>query len=135
MKRRSAVVAVGMVLIGVIAAGVVSAAASPVKTSVSILNGNGERFTGRVTSPKKACIKGRKVTLYMETGSARRNYGGYAGYEAVGKATTKSNGNWEIEASQAFLEGNYRASVAAKRVTAGGETFLCMAKWGTTRHA
>jgi hypothetical protein len=122
-------------VVGAIAAGAVSAATTPVKTSVTILNGNGERFTGRVTSPKKACIKGRKITLYMETASARRNYGGYAGYEAVGKATTKSNGNWEIEASQAFLEGNYRASVAAKRVTAGDETLLCMAKWGPTRHA
>src|SRR3954468_6849049 len=133
MKRRSAVVAFGMVLAVVIAAGQVSAAA-PVKTSVTILNANGERFTGRVTSPKKACRKSRKVTLYLATGGLRA-YGAYAGFEAVGRTTTKANGNWELEASEAFLEGDYRASVAAKRVTEGGQSLLCMARWGPTRHA
>ena len=132
MKRRSAVVAIGMVLVAVIAAAEVSAA-TPVKTSVKILNGNGERFTGRVTSPKKACMKGRKVTLYVAT-RGLRNYG-YPGFEAVGRATTKSNGNWEVKASEAFLEGDYRAFVAAKRVTAGDETLLCMARWGPSLHA
>jgi hypothetical protein len=133
VKRRSAVVAFGMVLVGVIAAAEVSAA-TPVKTSVTILNANGERFTGRVTSPKKACVKGRRITLYMKI-SARRNYGGYPGFEAVGRATTKSNGNWEAEASEAFLEGDYRVFVAAKRVTADGQSLLCMARWGPPKHA
>lgn len=132
MKRRSAVVAFGVVLVGVIAAGEVYAA-TPVKTSVTIVNANGEKFTGRVTSPKKACLKGRKVTLYMALG-ARRNYG-YPGFEAVGKATTRSNGNWEVKASEAFLEGNYRAYVAPKRVTAGDESLFCMPRWGPTKHA
>jgi hypothetical protein len=134
VKRRSAVVAFGMVLVGVIAAGQVIAA-TPVQTSVTILNGNGERFTGRVTSPKKACLKGRSVTLYMAVGP-RRDYVGYPGFEAVGKATTRSNGNWKVNASEeAFLEGNYRAFVAAKRVKVGDESLLCMARWGPTRHA
>jgi hypothetical protein len=122
-----------MVLVAAIAAGAVSAATTPVKSSVTILNGNGERFTGRVTAPKKACMKGRRVTLYVAT-SGLRNYG-YPGFEAVGRATTKSNGNWEVKASEAFLEGDYRAFVAAKRVAAGDETLLCMARWGPTKHA
>ncbi len=130
--RRSAVVAIGMVLVAVIASAEVSAA-TPVKTSVTILNGNGERFTGRVTSPKKACMKGRRVTLYVAT-SGLRNYG-YPGFEAVGSASTKSNGNWEVRASEAFLEGDYRAFVATKRVKAGDETLLCMARWGPSLHA
>jgi hypothetical protein len=123
-----------MVLVAAIATAEASAAATPVKTSVTILNGNGERFTGRVTSPKKACLKDRRVTLYFQTGGLR-NYGGYPGFEAVGRATTKSNGNWEVEASEAFLEGNYRAFVAAKRVTDDGQSLLCMARWGPLRHA
>ena len=130
--KRSAVVAIGMVLVAVIASAEVSAA-TPVKTSVTILNGNGERFTGRVTSPKKACMKGRRVTLYVATRSLG-NYG-YPGFEAVGSASTKSNGNWEVRASEAFLEGDYRAFVAAKRVKAGDETLLCMARWGPSLHA
>ena len=133
MKCRSAVVAFGMVLIGAITAGEVSAA-TPVETSVTILNGNGERFTGRVTSPKKACMKGRKVTLYRKS-TARRNYG-YPGYEVVGRATTRSNGNWKVDASEeAFLKGNYRAFVAAKRVTTGDESLFCKARWGPIRQA
>jgi len=134
MKRRSAVVAFGVVLLVAVIAAAGASAATPVKTSVTILNGNGERFTGRVTSPKKACVSGRRVTLYVAT-AGLRSYAGYPGFEAVGRATTKSNGNWEIEASEAFLEGNYRAFVAAKRVTAGDETLLCMARWGPLRHA
>jgi len=133
VKRRSAVVVFGVMLIAAIAAaGVI--AATPVKTSVTILNGNGERFTGRVTSPKKACMGGRKVTLYVAT-AGLRDYAGYPGFEAVGRATTRSNGNWEVKASEAFLEGDYRAFVAAKRVTAGDETLLCMARWGPSKHA
>jgi hypothetical protein len=133
MKRRSAV-AFGILLIVAVAAAEVSAATTPVKSSVTILNGNGERFTGRVTSPKKACMKGRRVTLYIATGG-RRDDAGHPGFEAVGRATTKSNGNWEIRASEAFLEGDYRAFVAAKRVTDGGGSLLCMSRWGPSRHA
>jgi len=117
-----------MVLVAVIATAEVSAAA-PVKTSVTILNGNGERFTGRVSSPKKVCLKGREVTLYRKI-SGRRNYG-LPGYEAVGSATTRSNGTWRLEASgEAFLKGSFRAFVAAKRVTAGGGSLLCAARLG-----
>jgi hypothetical protein len=124
-----------MVLVGALAASEVSAATA-VKTSVTILDANGERFTGRVTSPKQACVKGRKITLYIYTAtSGRRNYAGYPGYEVVGKATTNANGNWEVKASEAFLEGDYRASVARKKVSSGGDTFLCMARWGPPKHA
>jgi hypothetical protein len=134
VKGWSAFIAVGLVAVGAIATGEAIAATTPVSTSVTILNGNGERFTGRVTSPKKACLKGRRITLYMSTG-ARRNYG-YPGFEVVGKATTKSNGNWKVEkASEAFLEGYYRAFVAAKRVTSGGQSLLCMSRWGPAKHA
>jgi hypothetical protein len=110
-------------------------AATQVKTTVTILNGNGERFTGSVTSPDKACRKGRKINLCMKI-SARRNYG-YKGYEVVGKATTRSNGRWEIKrsAAEAFQEGDYRAFVASKRVKSGGQSLLCMSGWGQARHA
>ena len=133
MKRRSAVVALGVVLVAVIAAVEVSAATTPVKTSVTILNVNGERIAGRVTSPEKACMKGRRVTVYIKL-SGLRSYGAYPGYEAVGRATTKSNGNWAVRASEAFLEGDYRAFVASKRVTAGDRGLLCTARWGSTKH-
>jgi hypothetical protein len=133
VKHRSAVVAFGVVLVAVIAAAGVSAA-TPVTTSVTILNINGERITGRVTSPKKACMKGRKITLYLRSASVRRNYG-YPGYQTAGRATSRSNGTWEVKpSSETFLEGDYRAFVASKRVTTGGETLLCKSRWGSTKH-
>ena len=129
MKGRRAV-ALGMVLMTVIAAAE-AGAATPVRTSVTILNGNGERFTGKVSSPEKACLKGRRVTLYRKI-SGRRSYG-LPGYEAVGTATTRSNGTWKMEAAEeAFLKGSFRAFVAAKRVMAGGESLLCTARLGLT---
>jgi len=121
-----------MVLVGMIAAEV--SAATSATTSVTIVNANSERFTGRVTSPKKACMKNRRVTLYMKI-SAGRSYEGYRGFEVVGKATTKSNGNWEARASEAFLEGDYRAFVASRRVMSGDQVLLCMSRWGPTTHA
>jgi hypothetical protein len=53
------------------------------------------------------------------------------------EATTRSNGTWEAKASseEAFLEGFYRAFVAARRVTSGGESLNCMARWGPSTHA
>jgi len=137
VKRGIAVVGCVVLLIGVLAAGELWAA-TRVKTSVTIRNGNSERFTGRVTSPKKACVKRRKVTLYVYTATnGLRSYAGHRGYEAVGRATTNAKGNWEIRASasEAFLEGDYRASVASKKVRSGGHVFFCLARWGPTRHA
>ena len=136
MKHRNAVAAFGIALVAVTLAGEATAA-TPITTSVTILNANGERFTGKVSSPKKACLKGRRVTLYISMKSvARRNYG-YPGYGVVGRATTRSNGTWEVKrgAEEAFQEGDYRAYVAAKRVDAGGKSLLCASRWGPTRHA
>jgi hypothetical protein len=134
LKRRNAVAAFGIALIAVTLAAEAAAATSTM-TSVTILNANGERFTGKVSSPKKACLKGRKVTLYMKS-NARRSYA-YPGYAAVGRATTRSNGTWEVKrgAEEAFQEGDYRAFVASKRVNAGGQSLLCASRWGPTRHA
>jgi hypothetical protein len=134
LKRRSAVAAFGIALVAVTAAGEATAA-TPIRTSVTILNGNGERFTGKVSSPKKACLRGRRVTLYMKS-IGRRSYG-YPGYEAVGRTTTRSNGTWEVKrgAEEAFQEGDYRAFVAAKRVNAGDQSLLCASRWGPIRHA
>src|SRR5262249_13552786 len=123
-----------MVLVGLIATAE-GTAATTIATSETILNGNGERFTGKVAAPKKACLQGSKITLYVKA-TARRSYG-YRGYQTVGKATTRSNGAWEVKrgTEEAFQEGDYRAYVAAKRVNAGGQSLLCASRWGPTRHA
>ena len=118
----------------VLAAAGTASAGAPVKTTVKITSTSASLFTGTVSSPKKACEKGRKVTLYRQA-TARANYSGYPGYEPVGKATTDAKGDWEIEASNAFLEGDYRAAVAAKKVPAGGGFLSCATRWGPTTFA
>jgi len=130
-------VAAAVICLGALVGTAGAAKATPVKTAVKIYNGNSERFSGTVTAAKKACVKGRRVTLYVNSASAgQRSYGRYPGYEAVGTATTKANGNWRVRSrAEPFLAGLYRASVAAKTVTSGGETFHCLAKWGPATNA
>jgi hypothetical protein len=107
-----------------------ASASAPVKTTVTITSTSATLFTGKVGSPKKACAKGRKITLYRQM-TAREGYAGYPGYEPVGTDTTDASGNWEVTASNAFLEGDYRVAVAAKKVSTGNGFFLsCAARWG-----
>jgi hypothetical protein len=128
--------AIAVLCFGALAGSAGASKAKSVKSTVKIVTGNSERFSGRVTSAQKACMKGRKVTLYVNSASAGQRAYGYAGYEVVGKATTKANGNWVVkQRAEPFLAGVYRPSVAAKTVTSGGETFHCLAKWGPALNA
>jgi hypothetical protein len=134
----AAAVAVAALCFGALAGTAGASKAKSVKSGVTIDNGNSERFSGRVTSAKKACMKGRRVTLYVNSAtSGQRALGRYfSGYEVVGTATTKANGHWVIRSrAEPFLAGLYRAYVAAKTVTSGGETFRCMAVWGRPLNA
>ena len=105
------------------------------KTHVTITSTSATKFTGTVTSPKKACEKGRRVSLYRQEGSARLYGGPYEGFSLQGSTTTGPTGNWELDASSAFLEGEYRAAVAPKVVTAGGKKYFCSPVWGSFTHA
>jgi hypothetical protein len=134
-----AVAAVALCL-GVLAGTAGASKATSVKTTVKIYSGNSERFSGRVITGKKAkaCMKARKVTLYVNSASAGQRISGryFAGYEVVGSAKTKSNGTWLVRSrAEPFLAGVYRAYVAARTVTSGGETFRCMAVWGPALNA
>src|SRR5690242_735399 len=104
-------IAGGVVLLGGLTASAASKAIHE-KTHVTITSTSATKFTGRVTSPKKACEKGRRVSLYRQEGSARPYGGAYPGFSLQGSTTTGPTGNWELEASTAFLEGEYRAAVA-----------------------
>jgi hypothetical protein len=130
----AAAIACGAIFLGA-QAGTAGAKVTTVKTTVKITSTSATKFTGKVTASKKACEKGRKVTLYRQITTARVNHAGYPGYEPVGKTTTDANGNWELEAANAFLEGDYRAAVAARKVPFGGGPLECAARWGPTTFA
>ncbi|HEX2392995.1 MAG TPA: hypothetical protein VHI77_08755 [Solirubrobacterales bacterium] len=126
-------VASAVVCLGALAGAAAASKATPVKTTVKIASTSPTLFTGKVTS-KKACEKGRKVTLYRQE-TARAGSSGYSGYERQGTAKTDAHGNWEIEASEAFLEGTYRAAVAPMKISSGGTSLMCSSAWGVPRHA
>jgi hypothetical protein len=127
-------VACAVICLGAVGGAAGAAKATPVKTTVKISSTSPTKFTGKVTA-KKACEKGRKVTLYRQQSGRAASSSGYPGYEAEGTAKTDANGNWEIEASEAFLEGTYRPSVAPMKVSGGGVSLLCSPAWGMPRHA
>jgi hypothetical protein len=131
-------VAVAALCFGALAGTAGASKAKSVKTTVKIYSGNSERFSGRVITGKKPCMKARKVTLYVNSASAGQRIRGryFAGYEVVGSAKSKANGTWLVRSrAEPFLAGLYRAYVAARTVTSGGETFRCMAVWGKPLNA
>jgi hypothetical protein len=131
--RRVAALAVTVACAAVLLAATTAAASlTRVKTTVAITSTGATKFTGKVTSPKRACEKGRKVTLYRQMGARPlgANVSGYPGYEPQGNDMTDADGNWEIVASEFFVEGTFRAAVAPKKITAGGHSWLCSPVWG-----
>jgi hypothetical protein len=76
------------------AAGAATFTKSP--STVQIFSGNGYDFKIKVTSPKKACIKSRKVELDREG-------------MKVGAGTTDASGMADLPGS--YVAGNYTSSV------------------------
>jgi hypothetical protein len=86
---------------GLLAAGSAAGAkVTKVKSTVKITSGEPTEFKGKVTSGNKKCLKGRKVKLFMESGSED---------DLVGTAKTTASGAWEIHGS--YLAGMYFARV------------------------
>jgi hypothetical protein len=121
------------VLFGALAGVAAATKATPVKTTVKIASTSATKFTGTVSSPKTACEKGRKVTLYRQTSARASASTEYPGYEPVGTVVTDADGNWEADAASGFsefLEGTYRPSVSAKIVVFAGRHYKCSPTWG-----
>jgi hypothetical protein len=117
----------------VLAPAAATAKVTPVKTTVKITSTGATKFTGTVSSPKKACEKSRKVTLYRQANTRASASTEYPGYEPVGTVVTDAGGGWEADAASGFsefLEGTYRASVSAKTIVFGGRHYRCSPTWG-----
>jgi hypothetical protein len=112
-----ALVTAGSVLLFVAPA---ASAVTTVKSTVTITSGEGSEFKGKVSSAKKQCRAGRKVTLYM------RPYDGAAD-TAVGSDKSDASGAWSIEGS--FIAGIYYARVVSTVVHINGVSFRCAYDW------
>jgi hypothetical protein len=99
-------IAVGVAMLGV---GATAGAATftKAKSTVSITSGTGTNFTIKVTSPMKACVKGRKVELDRE------------GLK-VGSGTTNASGVANLPGS--YQAGNFSSTVKANSHCKGAKS-------------
>ena len=102
--------------LGAMVAPVGAAAAIKVKSTVTILSGEGAEFTGRVSSAKKKCRIGRTVQLFREDDSG-------SGDDLVGTPKTNKSGTWTMDGS--FFAGVYFARVVATIVHINGMAYRC----------
>jgi hypothetical protein len=117
-----------VVLAGVAALAVGPAAASTTKvqSTVTIVSGEGAKFTGKVKAAQKKCRAGRTVKLYREAGSSR------VGDTLVGTAKTNKAGAWTLDGT--FYAGVYFAQVLPLLVMIEGDPFRCLGDMSIRAH-
>ena len=91
--------------------------------TISFSRASGGQFSGRVKSPKHACIVDRKVTVYRKR-SGRD--------PAVGSDRSNAKGRWRVNPAR-VAAGNYYAKTAAIQLQSGAGR--CSAARSVTTHA
>ena len=91
-------------------------ATAAVKSTVTIISGEGTEFTGKVTSPKQRCRAGRTVKLFREDDSGDES-------RLAGTARTNKAGLWTMDGS--FLAGIYYARVLPLLIHINGMAYRC----------
>lgn len=91
-------------------------AMAAVKSTVTIISGEGTEFTGKVTSPKQRCRAGRTVKLFREDDSGDES-------RLAGTARTNKAGLWTMDGS--FLAGIYYARVLPLLIHINGMAYRC----------
>jgi hypothetical protein len=102
-----------------------AAAVPKVKSTVTILSGEGAKFTGKVSSPKKKCRAGRTVKLFREDDSGN-------GDELVESAKTNKAGVWTMDGS--FFAGIYFARVLPLLIHINGMAYRCAGDISLRQH-
>jgi hypothetical protein len=77
------------------------------KTTVVVTEVVPTGAAGTISSPRKACLAGREVTLFRQQGRGGRR---------IGTDLTDAEGNWAVEES--LLAGTYYARVSAETLPA-----------------
>ncbi|HMC06564.1 MAG TPA: hypothetical protein VKG89_04120 [Solirubrobacterales bacterium] len=104
--------------LAVVSSGFAAGSASKAfKTKVTIVQGDGTDFHGKVKSKKAACKKKRKVTLQIMT-----TY--QSSFHTLGAVKSKRNGNWK-RPTTVQSGAQYRAKVKKKTLHNGDK---CKAK-------
>jgi hypothetical protein len=106
-KRIVAVVLSAMLLVAV-SGPTLAPAAKIFKTKVTITQGDNSNFHGKVKSRKRACKKGRKVTLQRKT-----TY--QSTFHSIGFDRSNKRGKWKVNTTP-VSQASYRAKVKKKRL-------------------
>ena len=84
---------------------------------------SGGSFSGKVKSPRKACVAGRAVSVYRSK----------AGKDpAIGSATSTGGGKWFVNPAANVAAGDYYATTRAHKLAAGAGT--CTAAQPVSTH-
>jgi len=116
MTRRSLRIPILLLVALALMALAAPSAGAAVKSKVTILSGEGAKFTGKVTSPKKRCRGGRTVKLFREDDSGDKD-------SLAGTATTTRAGVWTMDGS--FMAGFYYARVLPRVIHQSGMAIRC----------
>jgi hypothetical protein len=94
------------------------------KLTISYSRASGGHFSGKIKSPKSACLAGRKVTVY------RKKHGRDP---AIGSDTSSRKGRWKVNRARRVATGNYYAKTPPFHLGSGAGT--CTAAKSITTHA
>ncbi len=93
------------------------------KLTLSYSPASGGHFSGKVKSPRSACVAGRAVTVYRSK----------AGKDpAIGSATSAGSGKWRVNPAGSVAAGDYYARTPGVKLAAGGGT--CTAAKSISTH-
>ena len=123
-STRSQAALAGLASALILAAGLTPAHATRTVTIGShiTIKGKGLSFSGKVTSSKAACERGRKVTLYRTRSLA------------LGSHTTNSSGHWKltVSGSAGITLGHFYAKARRRSEGTAGTIYVCKAATSPT---
>ncbi len=123
MKRSLSAAAMVAVLVVAMTASAFAAGTFATNLSIKYSRHAGGHFSGGVSSPKGACVAGRKVTVYRKRSGSD---------PATGSGSTSGSGTWHVNPSGPVAKGDYYARTPAVHLGSGR---TCAAATSVTTHA
>ena len=109
MRRLAALIAAGTLVLS--SAGVAAAQSTTFKTSLTInFNKGSDSFSGSVKSPKSACIRQRKVSVYRKRSGSDQK---------IGADSSSSSGRWRVKVGGNARRGDYYAKTKRAMLSSG----------------
>ena len=109
MRRLAALIAAGTLVLS--SAGVAAAQSTTFKTSLTInFNKGSDSFSGSVKSPKSACMRQRKVSVYRKRSGSDQK---------IGADSSSASGRWRVKVGGRARRGDYYAKTKRAMLSSG----------------